>query len=103
MFDPRGPEWATWYDRHCLVAPLDVRRALYVLLTSQLGRPYDTDWIYAWPLNRNWQDADAWVCSELIGWALQVEGVLTLPEKLRRITPAQLRQAIKASKAFQRM
>jgi hypothetical protein len=102
-FNPPGPPWATWWDRYQLTAPLATRQALYRRLATQIGRPYDTDWICAYHLNRNWQDDDAWVCSELIGWSLQAEGVLMLPDKLRRVTPGQLRRAMQVSTAFERM
>ena len=58
---------------------------------SQVGKPYDLLGVIGLGIKRNWQDDDAWWCSELIPWAAQQGGTeLFRPEALRRITPEHL-------------
>lgn len=55
---------------------------------SQLGKPYDWTAIAALGLRRDWQEDDAWFCSELVAWAADQAGEPWFrPEALRRITP----------------
>ena len=58
---------------------------------SQVGKPYDLLGVIGLGVKRNWQDDDAWWCSELIPWAAQQGGTdLFRPDALRRITPEHL-------------
>lgn len=58
---------------------------------SQIGKPYDYTAIVGLSLRRNWQEPDAWFCSELIAWAFDAAGQpLFRPEAIRRITPEHL-------------
>ena len=38
---------------------------------SQIGKPYDKTGALGLGLHRDWQEDDAWWCSELIPWAAQ--------------------------------
>jgi len=74
---------------------LDVRTTeyqeeiFYAFIESQIGKPYDTWAIlaYFYP-SRDWQDFDAWVCSELLGTGLSECGILPkeMAVKFSRIT-----------------
>ncbi|CBJ43030.1 YiiX/YebB-like N1pC/P60 family cysteine hydrolase [Ralstonia solanacearum] len=58
---------------------------------SQIGRPYDYSAVLGIGLHRDWQEDDAWFCSELIAWAFQQAGTpLFRAECMRRITPQHL-------------
>lgn len=62
-------------------------------LESQLGKPYDT-WAvisFFWP-SRDWQNFDAWDCSELLGTAFSECSILPkqMAVKFSRITPRDL-------------
>ena len=58
---------------------------------SQVGKPYDLWGVLGLGIKRNWQDDEAWWCSELIPWAAKQAGTdLFRPDALRRITPEHL-------------
>ncbi|WP_111496142.1 C40 family peptidase [Marinobacter bohaiensis] len=58
---------------------------------SQIGRPYDWAGILGWGFRRNWQEQDAWFCSELIAWAFEQAGCpLLRGDRSHRITPRDL-------------
>ena len=58
---------------------------------SQIGKPYDYTAILGLGLRRDWQEEDAWFCSELVAWAFQHAGEpLFRAECLRRVTPQHL-------------
>ncbi len=58
---------------------------------SQVGKPYDLWGVLGLGIKRNWQEDDAWWCSELIPWAAKQGGTdLFRPDALRRITPEHL-------------
>jgi len=61
----------------------------YAFIESQIGKPYDTWAIlaYFYP-SRDWQDFDAWYCSELLGTALSECGILPkeMAVKFSRVT-----------------
>lgn len=58
---------------------------------SQLGRPYDWTAVVGLGLHRDWQEDDAWFCSELVAWAAAQAGEPWFRESaLRRITPQHL-------------
>lgn len=43
--------------------------AFYAFLDEQLGKPYDTEAIWAFAAGRNWRETDSWICSEVISAA----------------------------------
>ena len=58
---------------------------------SQLGKPYDWTAILGLGLHRDWQEQDAWFCSELIAWSAAEAGESWYRCKsLRRVTPQHL-------------
>lgn len=64
-------------------------REVIDIARTQVGKKYDWTGIFAFVLQREWQDDRAWFCSELIGWA-----AMTLlpwrPELVHRVTPQML-------------
>lgn len=65
--------------------------AVIAAASSQLGKPYDYTAIVGLGLRRDWQEDDAWFCSELVAWSFAQAGEsLFRAEVLRRITPQHL-------------
>lgn len=65
--------------------------AMIAAVRSQIGKPYDTTGALGLGLHRNWQEDDAWWCSELLPWAAdQAHDPWFRPEALHRITPQHL-------------
>lgn len=66
--------------------------SFYRFIQDQLGKPYDKLAIFAFAINRNWRDDDAWYCSELQTAALEEAGILNkdLYLKANKITPVML-------------
>lgn len=65
--------------------------AVLAAAASQAGKPYDYTALLAIAFRRNWQEADAWFCSELIAWAFAKAGEpMFRPEVMRRVTPQHL-------------
>lgn len=54
--------------------PVQDAAALIRAARSQIGKPYDWPAVAGLILRRNWQETDAWFCSELIAWAAAVTG-----------------------------
>lgn len=79
-------------SRCALVAlPSRAPAAVIAAAASQLGKPYDWTAIIGLGLRRDWQEEDAWFCSELVAWAFQQAGEpLFRAECLRRVTPQHL-------------
>ncbi|ARS57413.1 hypothetical protein BC427_15600 [Ralstonia solanacearum FJAT-91] len=58
---------------------------------SQIGKPYDYEAICGLGLHRDWQQADAWFCSELLAWSFHQAGEpLFRADCVRRVTPQHL-------------
>ncbi|MGA3953167.1 YiiX/YebB-like N1pC/P60 family cysteine hydrolase [Ralstonia nicotianae] len=58
---------------------------------SQIGKPYDYTAVLGIGLHRNWQQADAWFCSELLAWSFHQAGEpLFRADCVRRVTPQHL-------------
>lgn len=58
---------------------------------SQIGKPYDWSGAFGVGLHRDWQEDDAWFCSELVAWAFEVtQQPLLRAEVVRRVTPQHL-------------
>jgi uncharacterized protein YycO len=67
------------------------KKTLESFLLSQMSKPYDWKAIFALPFIRNWQEDDAWFCSELIAAAIsRANGESLFNEHLSRITPRDL-------------
>ena len=66
-------------------------QAVIAAAASQIGKPYDYTAILGLGLRRDWQEEDAWFCSELVAWAFQHAGdPLFRADCLRRVTPQHL-------------
>lgn len=58
---------------------------------SQIGKPYDKTGALGLGMHRDWQEDDAWWCSELIPWATQQAGEPWFQaDAVHRITPQHL-------------
>lgn len=58
---------------------------------SQIGKPYDLTGALGLGVHRDWQQDDAWWCSELIPWAAAQAGeAWFMPQAVHRITPQHL-------------
>lgn len=79
-------------SEHCLVdLPAHNAQAIIDAARSQIGKPYDWTAVAGLGLHRDWQEDDAWFCSELVAWAADQAGESWFrPEALRRITPQHL-------------
>lgn len=65
--------------------------AVIAAAASQLGKPYDYTAIVGLGLHRDWQEDDAWFCSELVAWSFAQAGEpLFRADVLRRVTPQHL-------------
>lgn len=65
--------------------------AIIAAARSQLGKPYDWTAIFALGLRRDWQEDDAWFCSELVAWAAAAAGEDWFRcSALRRVVPQHL-------------
>lgn len=65
--------------------------AVIAAAASQVGKPYDFTAVIGLGLHRDWQEDDAWFCSELVAWAFEQAGEpLFRPEAVRRVTPQHL-------------
>ena len=74
------------------VASSDEQAKIYYdFVRSQIGKPYDEQAILAFVAGRNWQDPEAWFCSELVAAGLEYASiVLPLAAPTAKITPADL-------------
>ncbi|MDG9783723.1 YiiX/YebB-like N1pC/P60 family cysteine hydrolase [Metapseudomonas otitidis] len=77
---------------HCVVdLPARNPGAIIDAARSQVGKPYDWSAIAGLGLRRDWQEDDAWFCSELVAWAAAQAGEPWFrQEALRRVTPQHL-------------
>lgn len=65
--------------------------AIYEAAASQVGKPYDKTALFGLPFHRDWQENDAWFCSELLAWAFNEGGTpLFNVESIHRITPGDI-------------
>lgn len=65
--------------------------AVLAAAAGELGKPYDLTALLGLVLRRDWQECDAWFCSELVAWAFQAAGQpLLRSEVVRRVTPQHL-------------
>lgn len=57
----------------------EMSSAYHGFLWAQIGKPYDHTAIMAFVAGRNWQDPDAWFCSELKAGAMLSAGFFPYP------------------------
>jgi hypothetical protein len=78
----RTPNYDRWFAVSRLTLPLDRTQTKQFMdfAFAQIGKPYDKMAIFAFILNRNWDDSDAWFCDELVmACASQVKGLFDYP------------------------
>lgn len=68
--------------------------ALRTLAESQLGRPYDWAGALGIAFRRNWEEDDAWFCSEFVAWLFQSVGRPLVHKPGWRVTPPDLAQIV---------
>lgn len=74
-------------ERFAVDAPAKVLR----LARSQLGKPYDWLGVVGWGMFQDWQEQQAWFCSELVAWAFCRAGYpLLRTRQAWRLTPRDL-------------
>ncbi len=56
---------------------------------EQIGKPYDYAAILAFPLDRNWRETNAFICSELVAYAFEQAGkpLLNPVARVSRLSP----------------
>lgn len=83
-----APEFFSKYRRYELRpvdwADVDGARAW---LNAQVGKPYDWTALLSWVVRRDWQEDDAWFCSELVEACRSRFGRPVFREQASRITP----------------
>lgn len=58
---------------------------------AQIGKPYDYQSLLGFIIKRDWQEPDAWFCSELVAAAFQMAGFpLLRTDEVSRISPSTL-------------
>jgi len=71
--------WENWHVP-CTIAQKDT---FYGFMESQIGKPYDWRGIVSFALGeRDWRDASAWFCSEILVRAVEVAGLTKVPEQI---------------------
>lgn len=95
----RPPDYQPFAIRRIahLKASAEVEANFRVVVHSQLGEPFDKEAMHAVfssrpHTGRDWRDPDAWFCSELFAWGLEVSGFFPweLLISKDRITPPDL-------------
>jgi uncharacterized protein YycO len=63
----RPPDYTPFSLRVVMAVPCSESQAerYYSFLHSQVGKPYDTEAIWAFAFGRDWREQDSWICSEL--------------------------------------
>lgn len=75
----------------------DQKRNFNAFLNRQIGKPYDSQAIWGFVLNRDWREDDSWICSELQAAALEAAGILPpLYLAANKITPVALALVVSA-------
>lgn len=95
----RPPNYISFSLRVVMAIPAtdSLNAAFYAFLRSQVGKPYDSEAIWAFLFNRNWRETDSWICSELQAAGLEQAGVTPrLYLAANKITPVSLALAISA-------
>jgi len=77
-------------SKYCVMEALGCEDVVRDSLISQIGKPYDWTAVFGYILRRNWNDDQAWFCSELISWGLKVTGLRISNKVPWRVTPQDL-------------
>jgi hypothetical protein len=95
----RPPRYTKFSRRVVMTVPSSEAQALkfYEFLGEQVGKPYDTQAIWAFAFNRNWRETDSWICSELVSAAGEASGIFpALYLAANKITPVSCALAFSA-------
>jgi uncharacterized protein YycO len=95
----RRPEYEKFARRVIATIPCtpDQEAAWTSFLTQQIGKPYDWRAIWAFAFNRNWQEEDSYICSELQAAALmKAQIVPPLYLAANKVVPVSLVLAVSA-------
>jgi hypothetical protein len=92
-------------ERVKLPATRDQYLAFGDFLHNQIGKPYDDTAILGFAFDRDWRDANHWMCSELMAAALEHCGFFPYPlnSPANRVTPTDLMLAISARTPIERL
>jgi hypothetical protein len=96
----RPPGYEKWLLRVVFSVPATDAQALafWNFARAQVGKPYDKLAIFAFVINRNWRDDDAWFCSELCMRCFEVAGVVqqlfSTPNKITPVMAANTLSAV---------
>lgn len=94
---PQG--YAKWISRVVMRIPCTTnQKNLYTdFLLSQVGKPYDSEAIWAFFFDRDWREDDSWICSELVSAAGEKSGIFpALYLAANKITPVSCALAFSA-------
>jgi hypothetical protein len=87
IHEPYGPDVMTKSERYFVDAPDSV----IDIALEEIGKPYDWQGIFNFFVrNRNWEETDAWFCSELAAYAFKKAGVPLIRAETYRVTPGNL-------------
>lgn len=71
--------------------PAAIEADVYQIADQQRGKPYDWRGVIGFGLHSDWQQADAWFCSELVAWCFLRAGFpLLRTDDVGRIAPRDL-------------
>lgn len=71
--------------------PCDDPAAVIAAAAGEIGKPYDFSGVAGLGLHRDWQQNDAWFCSELVAWSFAQAGFpLLRADVMRRVSPQHL-------------
>lgn len=74
-----------------MIIPTSDEPSALAFLEAQLGQPYDTVGMLGLAIHRDWQEANAWWCSELVAAVVQAGGTKLFRDGvIKRITPQDL-------------
>lgn len=73
---PQG--YAKWIRREVMTVSCTTneKKVYQDFLLNEIGKPYDSEAIWAFFFNRNWREKDSWICSELQAAAGEKSGIL---------------------------
>ena len=95
----RPPNYINFSRRVVMAIPAtDAQNTnFHAFLRRQLGKPYDSEAIWAFLFNRDWRETDSWICSELQAAGLEHAAITPrLYLAANKITPVSLALAASA-------
>lgn len=80
----------TFFDKYRIYETRDIyvdEPAAREWLLAQVGKKYDVTALLSWIVRRDWQEDDAWFCSELAEAVITKFGTPRFRESVSRVTP----------------